>query len=73
MSMITIRMTRKQALEQGLLICLCGHPENNHFSHGTRSCARCECTNYKEKARVGELVSHDRDQPEDTHNQATHK
>lgn len=42
-------MTRERALELGLLICTCGHPENNHFDHGEHGCARCDkCQGYQE-------------------------
>lgn len=45
----------KQAAEQGLLTCHCGHPENNHFSWDdrARACAHCKCTNYRMKAKKG--------------------
>ena len=45
----------QQAAAYGLLICHCGHPENNHFSHDERakSCAHCKCANYRIKAKVG--------------------
>lgn len=54
--MVTIRMTQQQAYEHGLLICTCGHPVNNHFDWGDRSCANCDCKKYVEKARTGTLV-----------------
>jgi hypothetical protein len=52
---ITIRMTVEEALRQGLIICTCGHPTNNHFNF-TNSCARCDCLKYRPVARVGKLV-----------------
>lgn len=52
---VTIRMTRTQALERGLLTCRCGHPANNHFSGGC--CAHCLCSSYREKALIGTLVT----------------
>jgi hypothetical protein len=61
--LITLQMTRRQALEQGLLVCKCGHPENNHFDFGDGDtpCAHCshpKCTKYREVARssVGTLI-----------------
>lgn len=45
------RMTKEQAMALGLLTCTCGHPENNHFEHGKRPCAHCECEKYIEVAR----------------------
>lgn len=49
--MITLTMTRERALQLGLLVCACGHPENNHFEHGP--CARCDCKMLKEQGRAG--------------------
>jgi hypothetical protein len=45
----------KQAAEQGLLTCHCGHPENNHFSWDdrARSCAHCLCKSYRVKTKKG--------------------
>ena len=51
--MLVLRMTRQRALELGLLVCTCGHPENNHFRHGGMSCAHCDCTGLKEVGRKG--------------------
>lgn len=53
---VLIEMTRKQALEQGLLVCeTCGYPENNHFNL-TDECAHdSKCKKYKEYAKVGKL------------------
>lgn len=58
MKTVTLTMTRERALELGLLVCKCGHPENNHFGTGRlageadfggRSCARCtKCKAYSE-------------------------
>jgi hypothetical protein len=45
-------MSRKTALENGLLLCSCGHPGNNHFNH-KNACARCHCANYREVGRQG--------------------
>lgn len=53
---VVLRMTRVQALQQGLLICECGHPENNHFDWDTNPCAHCYCKEYREIAKVGDLV-----------------
>lgn len=51
--MVTLRMTRKQAMYYGLLICECGYPQNNHFD-GTGPCAHnSECKAYTERARTG--------------------
>lgn len=51
---ITIKMTRKDAYEAGLLICKCGHPKNNHYDDG--SCAFAFCDKYREIARYGKIV-----------------
>jgi len=58
MENITIRFTRKEALELGLLVCEnCGYPENNHFSFGKKPCAHdSKCKEYKEVVRYGKLV-----------------
>ena len=52
---ITIRMTLEEALQYGLIICECGHPFNNHFG-SAEGCARCGCTKYRPRARVGKFV-----------------
>lgn len=49
---LRFEMTRAEALERGLLICECGHPENNHFPHNN-ACTHCKCQKYEEKARGG--------------------
>jgi|APFre7841882654_1041346.scaffolds.fasta_scaffold31242_6 hypothetical protein len=56
---ITIRLTRKEARELGLLVCgNCGYPENNHFSWGKKPCAHDpKCKEYKEVARRGKIVN----------------
>lgn len=46
-------MTRQRALELGLLVCSCGHPENNHFDFELQPCAHCKCNEYKEQGRIG--------------------
>ena len=48
-------MTEKQALEQGLVVCECGHPKNNHFDFESFPCAHCKCKKYTATARVGVL------------------
>ena len=53
---VTLRMTRKRALELGLLICECGWPENNHFDHGSRPCAHSTCKAYRERGVSGTTV-----------------
>lgn len=53
---VFIEMTRETALENGLLTCECGHPENNHFEWDANPCAHCECKAYRERARVGRIV-----------------
>lgn len=45
--MIFFAMTEKRALELGLLICICGHPVNNHFDY-SNACAHCSCKSYHE-------------------------
>jgi len=57
MKAIRIQMSRKQAMELGLLVCECGYPKNNHFDFGKKVCAHNkECKGYKEKAKVGKLI-----------------
>lgn len=59
---VTIKMTHKEAMENDLLRCECGYPQNNHFDNkkygdmmGT--CAHEDsCLGYMEVARVGELI-----------------
>lgn len=59
---MTLVLSRGRALELGLLVCACGHPENNHFGRGEpnfggRSCARCEvCKGYREQGISGVAV-----------------
>jgi len=53
---IVIQLTRKQAVQWGVIHCECGHPPNNHFTHGDRSCAHCECAELRERVSVGQLV-----------------
>lgn len=57
MKTVIIKMSRKEALEYGLLVCKCGYPENNHFSTGKRECAHDkQCTGYREISRMGTLL-----------------
>lgn len=46
----TVKMTRKQALQLGLVKCKsCGYPPNNHFDHEPFKCAHnLHCTGYEE-------------------------
>ena len=53
---ITIQMTRAQALAINIIHCECGHPPNNHFGHGDRPCAHCDCTELRERVSVGKIV-----------------
>lgn len=55
---ITIELTRKEAIQLGLLVCgTCGYPENNHFDFGKKPCAHdTNCKEYKEVARRGKIV-----------------
>lgn len=48
---ITLKMTRKQALENGFVYCKhCGKPPNNHFDFEPYSCAHDKnCPGYEEK------------------------
>jgi hypothetical protein len=46
----------EDALKYGLILCSCGHPPNNHFDHGTKPCAFCDCASYEMTARRGQLV-----------------
>lgn len=41
------RASYKRLEELGLVFCTCGHPPNNHFSWGQRSCAHCPCKKFK--------------------------
>lgn len=51
---LTLKMTRKRALELGLLTCKCGHPENNHFDFVSgRPCAHCDCVELRERPKAG--------------------
>ncbi len=59
MADVTITMTRANALALNLIACGCGHPPNNHFDHGDRPCARCQCRRYEECARRGTLIATD--------------
>jgi hypothetical protein len=52
-SYVHLRLTRKRALQLGLLRCVCGYPENNHFEHGTRPCAHSDCKEYRERGVSG--------------------
>lgn len=57
MKPVRIQMTKKQAMELGLLVCECGYPKNNHFNFGKKLCAHTDkCKGYKEVARVGKLI-----------------
>lgn len=60
--MVTIQMSREEALKFGLLTCgNCFWPENNHWDYGARLCAHTDdCKGYKEVARVGKLVKRKR-------------
>lgn len=54
---ITIRLDRKDALELGLLVCICGWPENNHYSFERRKCAHnSNCQGFKEVAKRGKMI-----------------
>lgn len=43
MTKLRFTMTKRRARELGLIFCTCGHPQNNHFSWGKKTCARCDC------------------------------
>lgn len=47
---VRITMTRREALERGMVHCVhCGYPPNNHFEFGKRVCAHDKsCPGYKE-------------------------
>lgn len=49
MAKLTIEMTQEQAEMLGIVKCTCGHPPNNHFIHGKRSCAHCDCKKYEQR------------------------
>lgn len=54
MKTVTLTMTRERALELGLLVCACGHPENNHFIYEKgRPCAHCDCKALRERGIKG--------------------
>lgn len=54
---VTIKMTKTEARSQGLLVCECGWPKNNHFDFGKKQCAHSDkCSGWKEVARIGKLV-----------------
>lgn len=46
---LSVVMTRGEALALGILRCSCGHPPNNHFDHGKSPCAHCDCQAYDEQ------------------------
>lgn len=55
---VTIRMKHSDAQALVLLACACGHSPWNHFgANREKSCARCKCPEYRERARVGKLVA----------------
>lgn len=54
MKLLILKMTRQRALELGLLVCKCGHPENNHFDFGP--CAHCKCKGLEEVGRSGVTI-----------------
>lgn len=60
-TVLTIQLTREQALQANLLVCKCGHPWNNHFDFDDRPCAHCPphapCKSYRERARVGKILT----------------
>lgn len=56
--LLTLKMTRRRALELGLIVCECGHPANNHFGHGL--CSRCECKELRETGKDGITIENDR-------------
>lgn len=57
MKHVTIKMSREDALELGLLFCDCGHAPNNHHDDQKGSCAFCiDCKKYDEVPRRGKIV-----------------
>ena len=47
--MPTLNLTWYQLEQLGLVYCNnadCGHPPNNHFDHGKKSCAHCKCRRF---------------------------
>lgn len=53
---LNFKMSRQTAWELGLLICECGHRENNHYLDG--DCARCsECTGLHERGVRGTVMT----------------
>ena len=44
------------AVRNGLIGCACGHPRNNHFSHGKSPCAHCKCESYDEVGWRGGVI-----------------
>ncbi len=54
-----VELTRAEALSQGVIHCECGHPPNNHFDHGERSCAHCGCEKLRECVSIGRDASNE--------------
>lgn len=46
--LITLRLTVERARSLALILCRCGHMENNHFRWDKRPCAHCKCEELKE-------------------------
>lgn len=45
--MPVLNLTWYQLACLGIGQCECGHPFNNHFDHGKKACAHCECKQLK--------------------------
>ena len=54
---ITTDFSKLTNEEKEDLACMCGHPANNHFSHGSEPCAHCKCKQLTEQVNVG-IVLH---------------
>lgn len=40
---INIKLTKRRMRELGLIWCQCGHAKTQHFDHGKKPCAHCQC------------------------------
>lgn len=55
--MLMFTMSKKRALELGLVFCTCGHPPNNHFDFDKKPCAHCKCRAFTMCSRAGVKLS----------------
>lgn len=57
-----VEFTHEEMQKRGLLICRCGHPDNNHFRLRKGPCAHCKCEKYDEIVRYGGKLIEVRDE-----------